>query len=185
MPHPSESDLALFASGDCRWPRRWMVERHLYTCGDCRDTLASYGDLRNALSHQAAPELNWNALAGEMRANIRVGLAAGECVREPVASTWRKPQLGFALAGVLLIAGAGVFLRGLLPHDVATPAIRASVLESTGAGVEVRSGSGGSMTLLNHGDIAGDRTVTSEGAIRANYVDGSTGTVTITSVYVD
>ncbi len=41
------------------------------------------------------------------------------------------------------------------------------------------------MTLLNHGDVAGDQTVTSQGAIRASYVDGSTGTVTVTSVYVE
>ena len=40
------------------------------------------------------------------------------------------------------------------------------------------------MTLLNHGDVAGDQTVTAQGAIRASYVDGKTGTVTVTSVYV-
>ena len=45
------------------------------------------------------------------------------------------------------------------------------------------------MTLLNtsanQGDTAIDQTVTSQGAIRARYVDGNTGTVTITSVYVE
>ena len=43
----------------------------------------------------------------------------------------------------------------------------------------------GSMTLMNHGDVTGDQSVTSEGAIRSSYVDGNTGTVTVTSVYVE
>jgi hypothetical protein len=29
----------------------------------------------------ATPEISWNRLAAEMKANIRLGLAAGECVR--------------------------------------------------------------------------------------------------------
>jgi hypothetical protein len=141
----------------------------------------------------------WNRLAGEMRANIAVGLAAGECVREaPVRKTfagafngkafWKagslKPVWAAGAAGILLVAGATVFLRGLLPREAAPDAARAAVVQSTGLGVEVRTGTG-SMTLLNHGGDAGSQTVTSDGAIRASYVDGNTGTVTVTSVYVE
>jgi hypothetical protein len=88
-------------------------------------------------------------------------------------------------AGVLLLAGASLFLRGLLPRENAPGVTPAVVLESTGAGVEVRSVTGSSMTLLNQGEGAGDQTVTSQGAIRASYVDGNTGTVTVTSVYAE
>jgi hypothetical protein len=60
----------------------------------------------------------------------------------------------------------------------------APVLESSGAGLEVRSG-GGSMTLLNrHGAVA-DQTANAQGEIRARYIDGETGTVTINNVYLE
>ena len=95
-----------------------------------------------------------------------------------------KPQLAVGMASVLVLAGAGVFLHGLLPHENTPGIVHAAVLESTGAGVEVRTDKG-SMTLLNHGDEAAEQTVTSQGAIRASSFDGSAGTVTITSVYVE
>jgi len=197
--HPSEADLALLAGGDCGLVRRFFLNRHVARCGDCRDMAAAFGELRLAV-RDAAPdypssEADWGRLAGEMRANIRVGLAAGECVREaPAASTgWRpadwRHRLAIGMAGVLLLVGASAFLRGLLPHVSAPGVAHAAVLESTDAGVQVRTDSGNSMTLLgpvrNHTDGAGDQTITSQGGIRASYVDGSTGTVTVTSVYAE
>jgi hypothetical protein len=189
--HPSEATLALLAGRDCGTLRRLFLQRHVRRCGDCRDTVASFGELRAAVrehlpSEVAPPELDWNRMAAEMKANIRVGLAAGECVGDfPGKPVWGwKPRLAVGVAGVLLLAGTGVFLRGLLPREK-SGMVPAAVAESTGAGVEVRTDAGSSMTLLNHGDAASDRTVTSQGAIRASYVDGNTGTVTITSVYVE
>ena len=194
--HPSETDLALLAGGDCGRFRSFRLHSHLAKCGDCRDTLASFGEMRSAVRDYSpaglmSNEQDWERTAAEMRANIRVGLAAGECVREIPAkgspSGWKwgwKPQLTVGMASVLLLAGAGIFLRGLLPHENARWNVHAAILESTGAGVEVRTDKG-SMTLLNHGDEPGDQTVTSQGAIRASSFDGNTGTVTITSVYVE
>jgi hypothetical protein len=191
--HPSETDLALLAGGDCGRLRQFFLNRHVARCGDCRDVVASFGELRAAVLQAPVADMNWDRLAGEMRANIRVGLAAGECVREIPAEGsahrgW-KPQMAIGMAGVLLLAGAGVFLRGLLPHDSFRGMAHAAVLQSTGAGVQVQMDSGSSMTLLNplpnHGEAAGDQTVTSQGAIRASYVDGNTGTVTVTSVYAE
>lgn len=178
--HPSESDLALFAGGDCGRFRSYTLRRHLATCGECQDTVASFSEVRSVLREHVGPELDWHQLSGDMGANIRLGLAAGECVREEPVKRW-KPQLAIGMAGVVLLAGAGFFLRNLLPHNIS--AHEGTVLESTGAGVEVRTASGRSMTLLNHGDVAGSQTVTGQGAVRASYVDG--GTVTITSVYVE
>ncbi len=195
--HPSEADLAMFASGDSGWLRELQLKRHVSRCGDCRDTVASYGEVRTALQEVPLPdalanEAGWNRMAGEMRANIRLGLAAGECIGSaPEQSRPRNFSLGLAsrrlavgMAGVVLLAGAGLFLRGLLPHGDLPAVVHAAVVESSGAGVEVRTDRG-SMTLLNGGDSAGNQTVTSQGAIRASYVDGNTGTVTVTSVYVE
>jgi hypothetical protein len=186
--HPSETELALLAGNDCSGLRRYFLSRHVSRCGDCRDTVASFHELRSATRDHAAPsdDLDWNRLAAEMRANIRVGLAAGECVREVPARSrfgWR-PQLAIGTVCVLFLAGAGVFLHGLLPGDNEPTVVHAAQLESTSSGVEVRTATG-SMTLMNHGGVAGDQSVTSDGAIRASYVDGDTGTVTVTSVYVE
>jgi hypothetical protein len=158
-----------------------------------------------ALRESPAPDLDWLRLAGEMRGNIRVGLAAGECVRGvgnmPVraATLGWKPQWAFGTAafgmtGLLLLACAGVFLRGLLPRENVAGYAHAAVLQSTGAGVQVRTESGSSMTLLdplvtrgraNSSEATVDQTITSQGAIRASYIDGNTGTVTVTSVYAE
>lgn len=183
--HPSETDLALFAGGDCGRLGGYFLKRHVARCEDCQDAVAAFTGVRTAVRNLPEPDLHWDRLASEMRGNIRVGLAAGECIRDvavaPTASTW-KPQLAIGMAGVLLLAGAGVFLHGLLPHQDSAANAHAAVAESTGQGVEVRSDSG-SMTLLNHGTSAADQAVTSQGAVRASYVDA--GSVTITSVYVE
>ncbi len=182
--HPSEADLALLAGGDCGRVRGFFLNRHVARCGDCRDTVAAFGDVRSALLNYPEPAVDWDRLTGEMRGNIRVGLAAGECVREtPVKASGFRPQWAIGMASVLLLAGAGVFLHGLLPHDNVAGVAHAAVVESTGAGVQVRNDSGSSMTLLNHGDAVPDQTVTSQGAISASYVDA--GAVTVTSVYVE
>lgn len=191
--HPSENDLALLAGGDSgRW-KGFFLKRHIARCGDCRDTLASFTELRSdarELSSDSAsimPETDWDLLAGEMRANIRLGLAAGECVAEAPApilpATW-KPRLALGAVCVLLLTGAGIFLHGLLPNDNPAGVVHAATVESNSTGVQVTTGSS-SMTLMNHSGVAGDQTVSSDGAIRASYVDGDTGTVTVTSVYVE
>jgi hypothetical protein len=190
--HPSETNLALLAGGDCgRW-QGFFLKRHVARCGDCRDALASFTELRSETLELGSnnttvlPETDWNRLAGEMRANIRLGLAAGECIREvqaPILPASWKPRLAMGAACVLLLAGAGIFLHGLLPNDNPAGVVHAATVESNSTGIQVTTGSS-SMTLMNHAGVAGDQTVSSDGAIRASYVDGDTGTVTVTSVYV-
>ena len=80
--HPRENDLALLAGGEAgrfqRFPC-WM--RHVRTCADCQED-DRYGipELRSGLADMELPDLNWNFLAADMRANIRLGLEAGACV---------------------------------------------------------------------------------------------------------
>ena len=184
--HASETDLALFAGGDCGLFARLRVKRHLGRCGDCRDLLASFTDLRDSIRREPAQlPSDWNRIESEMRANIRLGLVAGECVREEAKATqgMRKFQFAYGAAAVVAVAGVGFFLHGLLPQPESKTA-QSTVLESTGSGVALRTDKG-SMTLLNHGDGAADQTVSAQGAVRAVNVDGDTGTVTITSVYVE
>src|ERR1051325_2686800 len=84
MKHPNEETLALHAGGDLGFFARRRVERHLSRCERCRDEIAAFGAVREVLPELAEiPEIPWNRLAAEMKANIRLGIAAGECVRAP------------------------------------------------------------------------------------------------------
>src|SRR5277367_1430093 len=94
--HLAEADLALFASGDVGLWKYGAVCLHIARCEDCRARVEVYRQGRQVLK-QAAAEMpagvNWDRLAAEMTANIRVGLAAGECVaprrRAPATFGWK------------------------------------------------------------------------------------------------
>src|SRR5471030_437473 len=94
MTHPNQATLALHAGGDLRLWARWNTERHLSNCDLCRDEVAAFAGVREILPELAEiPEVPWNRLAAEMRANIRLGLAAGECihaVQAPLRQSDRK-----------------------------------------------------------------------------------------------
>lgn len=184
MKHLSDTDLALLASRDTGWLRRIVLQRHLRGCGECQDQVAGYQALR--AERMELPELNWNALAAEMRANIRLGLEAGECVRElPVAGKW-NPRLAIAFACLAMLVGASFLLRpGRAVVVSETKVYEAPRLESTNMGLELRTGSNSSLTLLNHEGSVVSQTVSAQGAIRARNIDGDTGSVTINNVYLE
>src|SRR5947209_17694056 len=74
MKHPSQEILALHAGGDLRWLERWRTNRHLAACDECRDEVAAFSELRETLPQlNEIPEVPWNKIAAEMRANIRLG----------------------------------------------------------------------------------------------------------------
>src|SRR5258708_2550279 len=82
MKHPSQETLALHSAGDLGWMARWRTARHLGGCEECRDELAGFEASREiSRDLSEIPEVPWTRLAAEMKANIRLGLAAGECVR--------------------------------------------------------------------------------------------------------
>jgi hypothetical protein len=176
--HPSESDLALLAGAECGLVSRFFLNRHVRNCRQCTETVAQFEIVRAEIADLPLPDLDWNRLASEMRANIRLGLEAGECVRLfPVAKAW-NPRLTVAFASLLILAGAGILMRS----EPATVKAAEPTIESTGAGLELRNGSS-SMTLLNRNGSVADQTVSAQGEIGARYVDG--GSVTINNVYLE
>ena len=183
MRHPRESDLALLAGGDAGPILRFSLERHLRHCAQCRETLEQYEELRAETAEFDVPPVNWSAMANEMRANIHLGLEAGACVRSAAPARVWNPRLVLALASLLLLIGSSFFLNESRTRTV--PALEASapVLESTGSGIEFRSGEHSLMLLSGHGAAAG-QTVSARGEIRARYIDGETGSVTINNVYL-
>ncbi|HEX5431540.1 MAG TPA: hypothetical protein VFW83_06215 [Bryobacteraceae bacterium] len=81
--HLRETDLALFASGDLGLWRSFRIRLHTAKCESCQARGEAFRLDRERLRHQAEEMpagVDWNSLAAEMTANIRVGLAAGECV---------------------------------------------------------------------------------------------------------
>ncbi len=182
MTHPGEQDLALLAGGETGPVRRFVLGRHLRNCEDCQERLAEFRELREHLGDAEMPDVNWNFLAAEMRANIRVGLEAGACVRTVSTSGNWVPRFTVAIASMLLVIGASFFLTdtGIHPTRVepATP-----VLQATSSGIELRNGSD-SFTLNDRQGVRADESVSAQGTMEARYVDGETGGVTITNVYL-
>lgn len=195
--HPLDTDLALFAgggpAGDLDFLDSLRIRLHLRGCEGCRNRVAELREVRTSLSEYLMAEpkdldqdLDWNSLALEMRANIRLGLAAGECVR-PVRTINRlDSRLGVAFASLCILACSAYFLRsgGHAPAARTLSAQSVPSLAATGSGLELREGAS-SLTLLNQDGAVSNQTVGSQGEIRSRYVDSKTGSVTINNVYLD
>src|ERR1700678_4105091 len=103
MKHPAENDLALLAGGETGRIQRFFFDRHVRNCEDCQEKVAGFHDLRRELTEAELPDLNWNFLAMEMRANIRLGLEAGACVRTTrISGNWNF-RLSLAAVGLLVV----------------------------------------------------------------------------------
>ena len=181
--HPSEADLALLAGGDLRGWRRWSVARHVAGCGQCQREVAEFSSLREEVHVMAEmPEVSWSSLAAEMRANIRLGLEAGECVTERAGvhhAFSLRAMVACGSLAMLLVVG---FLIEQPAPRATEPKATEAVLETNGSGIQVTEGSQ-SMMLLN----ASSHDVQYQAggsAMGARYVNSDTGQVTINNVYV-
>ncbi|MGH9672659.1 MAG: hypothetical protein ACRD44_05710 [Bryobacteraceae bacterium] len=181
MTHPGDIELALYAGGESGLLSRLRLARHLRACGACQAQVRAFRENKDWLegaARQLPEDIAWGRLAAEMRANIRLGLAAGECVAVPAevprSSGWR---VAAALASVAVLLASGWLLH--LPKAVRVEP-RGILLGANDQGIELRE-NGRSMTIL-HGS-APVVSVRVEGSLRARYVDGDTGQVTIHHVY--
>lgn len=163
--HPALSHLELYACGDLGRIGSWRVERHIKSCAACRDEVAHLQHFWQSVDWSLdMPASRWSELAVEIRANIRVGLSAAECIRRPRAA--RLPWVA-ALASLLLVAAAGTFLHAPKIAPVAQIAVeRPDVLE-----------------FVTAAPRASIRTVSTDGEMRSRYVDRGSDGVTIVDVY--
>ncbi len=207
--HPSEMVLALYASSDLEWRDRIRAGFHVRTCTRCNAKVEAYrGDrsLRAEGAKSMPLPANWDALAEEMTANIRLGLEAGECVElpgrkrtlirfdSPVRPNWYwKPAAGI-LASMALVAVAFVSSQSEVFTRVWNAALHGVneapgvVLESSANGIEVRRGSRSTMRLLVGSQKPEQVSVnlggsSADGSVRAQYVDDDSLQVTVTNVY--
>jgi hypothetical protein len=185
MKHPTEADLALYAGGEAGLWKDLRVARHLKYCAGCARLVREFRAVRDWTRTQGElPEgVDWLQLSAEMKANIRVGLAAGECVAAPEAPRWRLWRPAMVLP-VLLVIVLGWWLQSWPPP----PAPVAERMAPAGLVMRARPGSieveqdGRALALLY--PRAAEVTLSaSGGTLRARYVDAETGYVTISHVY--
>ena len=184
MKHPNQATLALHAGGDLGFFARWRLERHLAKCDECRSEVAAYEGMREIVPDLAEiPEVPWNRLAAEMRANIRLGLSAGECVRTgevPLRDTpwFAGARAAVALASIVILSVTGLVLERPAP----APREEGMVVQSTARGIQIRK-DGLTMSLFNN--AAENRRVVyssdAQGGMASLYVDDK-GYVTINRV---
>ncbi len=185
MSHPAASDLALFAGSELSFWSRGRVALHLRQCGPCRGEVEAFRRQRK-LFREAATALpagiNWGRLVPEMKANIQLGLSAGECVApaesEPRRLGWR---VAAALACITLVIISGWWLHAPRPN-MALPADEMIVLEATPEGIELKERDR-SLTLIHSSSDPVMVSVSAGGAMAARFVDDETGMVTINNVY--
>jgi len=206
--HVMETELALYAAGDLPVWRSALVRLHVRRCGECHGLLEALRMDRQELRRSAddmpagiSKDFDWDQLAAEMTANIRVGLAAGECVtpRESkvAAMSWRPVAIAAGL--VVLLAGAWwlniprtdteAIARAI--RDMATGGRSTSPLEERGpvvgassAGVVLVENGAQSLGIDQGGLEPVMYSVSTQGSASARYVDKDTGQVTITATYV-
>jgi hypothetical protein len=207
MKHASQADLALYGAGDLApWRRPW-ISLHVSGCRECRQQVESYGAARvrvRDLSDELPSGLRWDRLAAEMSANIRVGLAAGECVaprapKHTIPTVWRVSGAIAGFCAMLVFAwwinmpaaqtasleramkaivnGREWQARQMLGIDEGS-----SLVQASADGIELRQ-NGSALTLSQKGARPVSVSLNTQGSARARYIDSDTGQVTITSVY--
>lgn len=197
--HLSESDLALYAASDLGSFARWRVEWHLRTCGKCQQEVTEFSSLRAYMIRSAPePEVNWDRLAAEMKANIRLGLEAGECIaplhpKYRAHSPWAWATLATA-ALIAIAAGSEIWINhpwsvngpgnGQRSEASVVPPLPPEImLEVTGDGIQLRDGDSVSSELHNNNRGSVEYSVNAQGGVAASYVDRQTGMVTVNNIY--
>lgn len=207
MTHPSEIQLALFAGDDLSVWSRWLMSRHVSRCSLCagavQELKAGREQVRTLTS--TMPEgVNWSRLTEEMTGNIRVGLAAGECIAgfetRPRVKSGLVTNAAMVLACATVVAVAALWIE--LPksdtdHLIGTlkgirferigkvirgAPIRASavVLEASPFSLGIKE-NGGALTLLH--PQGGTLSVNMQGSAGVRYIDADTDQVTTNRVY--
>jgi len=160
------------------------MAKHLARCAECRDEVTEYNEMRELLPELAElPEISWNRMAAEIKANVRLGLEAGECVR-PVEMPLHRASLkgwraAVALASVIVMVGGCLVLERPAPQVVHAAE---TAVESTREGIEWQAGDGHMLGLMNGGAQKAVYTLDAQGSMGARYIDPVTGSITVNTV---
>jgi hypothetical protein len=183
MRHPNQATLALRAGGDLGPIRNWWTARHLARCAECREEVSSYEEMRELLPELAElPDISWNRMAAEIKANVRLGLEAGECVREAEMPLDRASLTGWraavAFASVVVLVCSCLVLERPAPRTAHTTQ---TAVESTDDGIQYQGGDR-MLGLMNGGAQKAVYTLDAQGSMGARYIDPETGSITVNTV---
>lgn len=185
--HPDEALLALLAGGDLPLLSRVRLSWHTGKCPACSAVVESYRRQMAAIPRLAdeMDEGEWTRLEAEMRANIHLGLAAGEALphgreADEAGFAWRWAVVA---ASMVFVFGAGVWMdrqpAGPAREMAAAPA--QPMVEAGRQGLSLR-GTDSSLELMRPAGSEAVRTASWDVSARARYFDGETGQVTIHQV---
>ena len=211
MKHPNQVQLALLAGGDLGLLDRWRIGRDVAGCASCAGEVQALRAATEQIREVTAelPEnLNWNQLAEEMTANVRVGLAAGEAIArfDKPSLVGRPRHLGWNAAMVVACAtvvfGAAFWINlprpqmdhllsalkrvrterigKLVQHPVA--GTEDVMLEASSLSLDL-SQNGRTLSLMHPHSDAVTVSVSMRGSMGVRYVDADTGQVTTNKVY--
>lgn len=197
MKHPSIEKLALYGGGELPWWTRLTMRRHLSTCAQCQEEVALFSDTAEAVreeTNEMPAGVQWDRLAAEMRANVRVGIAASDAISSygsPIdrgsvhGMSWRMAAL---TTGVVLMLSIGYWLNAAKKNEQIAAMRQPDpvMAEVSERGVVM---SEGSKEMVLQGPKANVRaaivTVSTVGSAGARYVDEDTGQITVNNVYVE
>ncbi len=179
----SEKECALLAGNDAGfWPR--LKARLASRGADApRPDETAFAQIRAEMPRfRELPEyFAWDNLAAEMKANILVGVEAGEAIRSrpaPVAVGWKA---GLAFAALALVVVSGYWWR-TPDYFASQEAPVVSLLEARPGGLELQNRET-ALTVM-YGRDSGQLALSGGlGSIRADYVDEETGQLTVAHVY--
>ncbi len=186
MKHPTPEVLALYVRRDLDLLAMVRAGAHVHRCRECADEVQAVRQALAALKAEALEMpagLDWEEMAAEMRANIRLGLTAGAIVAEsPVEGRVPRDawpwQLGVVMASMAVVA----VVSWMLPNAEYSRQYQAAsapvFLDAQAEGLALQN-HGSALTLLNPSEAAVTTTVNWDGGARASYVDSETGQVTI------
>lgn len=211
MQHPNQIQLALMAGNDLGPWDRWRVRRHVSGCANCSSEVkalqAASAQVREVTA-QLPENLNWNQLAEEMAANVRVGLAAGEAIArfDRPSFSGRPRHFGwnaaFVVACATVVFGAAFWInlpRPQMDHLLSAlgrvrtarigklvqhPPVSAEdvMLEASSLSLDL-SQNGRTLSLMHPHSDAVTVSVSMRGSVGVRYVDSDTGQVTTNKVY--
>src|SRR5215472_7808601 len=177
MKHPNQAALALHAGGDLSAFARWRMERHLTQCDRCRKEISAFQSVRNSIAELAeVPELPWGLMAAEMRANIRLGLSAGECVR--AAESGSAFHLGWRSV-VAMASIAALIVTGLV---LERPRVRVNREENASLQTSPDGIGNQTMRLMYRGAKGVQLSASAGGSVQAHYTDPTTLYMTVSEV---
>jgi len=131
------------------------------------------------------PELPWNRIAEEMRANIRLGLAAGECVRPVERAGWGSRRAAWRVA-VAMASITALAITGLVLERPRSPVDLLNAIRDENAAVRTAPDGIGNQTmrLMYRGAEGVQLSAGAEGSVQAQYTNPVTGYMTVSQVDV-